>query len=87
MPTHNIQHILSPVYKKGKCGLLCYGSWIYRLLFLTIVLVFGGAMHSKGWTSSVEKAETLPLVCWFGSYGNITMVAYSTGLRDLKLWW
>jgi len=54
-------------------------------LFLTIVLVDGGAMHSKGWTSSVEKAETLPLFCCFGSYGNITMVAYSTGLRDLKL--
>ena len=39
-------------------------------------------MHSKGWTSSVEKAETLRS---FAGLGNITMVAYSTGLRDLKL--
>jgi len=44
--------------------------------------VDGGAMHSKGWTSSVEKAETLRS---FAGLGNITMVAYSTGLRDLKL--
>jgi hypothetical protein len=77
----NIQYILVSCV----CSLLCYRSWVYRLLFLTIVLVHGAAMHSKGWTTSVEKFETFLLFCWFGSYGNITTVVYSTGLHEFKL--